>query len=92
MKLSIKQLSRGAILLMLPGLAWSGPVNVNVADADTIARELSGIGATRALAIVAYREEHGEFASLDELLRVKGVGPSVLAKNQADILLGDASE
>lgn len=57
-------------------------VNLNTADADTLQRELAGIGETKAKAIVAYREEHGNFASVDELLEVKGIGPATLEKNR----------
>ena len=41
-------------------------VNLNTADAATLQSELVGIGAAKAQAIVAYREEHGNFASVDE--------------------------
>lgn len=57
-------------------------VNLNTADAATLQRELVGIGATKAQAIVAYREEHGNFASVDELLEVKGIGEATLEKNR----------
>ncbi|RMH84861.1 helix-hairpin-helix domain-containing protein [Pseudomonas sp. AOB-7] len=57
-------------------------VNLNTADADTLQRELAGIGETKAKAIVAYREEHGDFASVDELLEVKGIGQATLEKNR----------
>lgn len=57
-------------------------VNLNTADAETLQRELVGIGATKAQAIVAYREEHGNFASVDELLEVKGIGEATLEKNR----------
>ena len=67
----------------------AGPVNVNTADAATIAAELSGIGLVRAQAIVDYREANGPFASIDDLLDVSGVGPHVLDMNRADIRLSD---
>ena len=57
-------------------------VNLNTADADTLQRELAGIGETKAKAIVAYREEHGNFVSVDELLEVKGIGQATLEKNR----------
>ena len=56
-------------------------VNINTADTETLARELSGVGAAKARAIVEYREAHGEFASADELLEVKGIGMAILEKN-----------
>lgn len=57
-------------------------VNLNTADADTLQRELLGIGETKAKAIVAYRDAHGNFASVDELLEVKGIGEATLEKNR----------
>lgn len=63
-------------------LAKAVVVNLNTADAVTLQRELVGIGATKAQAIVAYREEHGNFASVDELLEVKGIGEATLEKNR----------
>ncbi|WP_278433172.1 MULTISPECIES: ComEA family DNA-binding protein [Stutzerimonas] len=56
------------------------PVNLNAADAETLSRELRGIGETKAKAIIAYREEHGPFSSVDELLEVKGIGSAILDK------------
>lgn len=63
-------------------VAQVAAVNLNTADAATLQRELVGIGATKAQAIVAYREEHGNFASVDELLEVKGIGEATLEKNR----------
>lgn len=63
-------------------VAQVAAVNLNTADAETLQRELVGIGATKAQAIVAYREEHGNFASVDELLEVKGIGEATLEKNR----------
>lgn len=83
--------------LMLPVLAgialsgpvpvWAGPVNVNEADAPTIARELKGIGLTKAEAIVAWRDAHGRFRDVDQLLEVDGIGPRILELNREYILL-----
>lgn len=63
-------------------VAQTGLVNLNTADVATLQRELAGIGATKAQAIVAYREEHGDFATVDELLEVKGIGEATLEKNR----------
>ena len=60
-------------------------VDINHADAATIARVLVGIGMSRAEAIVAYREEFGSFASLEELMMVRGVGEVTLKNNESRI-------
>lgn len=65
----------------------AAPVNLNTADVETLTRELKGIGETKAKAIVQYREAHGPFTSIDELLEVKGIGAATLEKNRAKLSL-----
>lgn len=60
----------------------AGKVNLNTADAATLERELLGIGEVKAQAIVAYRAANGAFASVDDLLEVKGIGAAILEKNR----------
>ncbi len=55
-------------------------LDINSADAQTIADTLSGIGLTKAQDIVAYREMYGDFRSVDELIEVRGIGEATLAK------------
>lgn len=62
-------------------------VNINVADADTLQRELKGIGKVKAEAIVAYREQNGPFTSVDQLLEVKGVGKALVERNRGKLSL-----
>lgn len=54
------------------------PLDLNRATAVEL-DELPGIGPTTAAAIVAHREEHGEFATTEGLLDVPGIGPAKLA-------------
>ena len=68
-------------------VAQTATINLNSADAETLTRELKGIGATKAQAIIAYREAHGPFGSVDELLEVKGIGAATLEKNRAKLSL-----
>ncbi len=73
------------LALALP-LAAAEPVDINSADASTIAENLNGIGLTRAEAIVAYREAHGPFQDADELVNVKGIGLATVNKNRELIM------
>jgi competence protein ComEA len=57
-------------------------IDLNGADAPTLQRELAGVGEAKAKAIVAYRETNGPFASVDELLEVKGIGKAILDRNR----------
>ena len=55
----------------------SALVNINAAGATEL-EALPGIGEVLAATIVAYRDEHGPFASVDQLEDVSGIGPSTL--------------
>jgi competence protein ComEA len=57
-------------------------VDINAADAMTIAEVMDGVGVVKAEAIVAHRELVGKFQSLDQLLEVSGIGPATLEKNR----------
>ena len=85
---SLKRFSYLAICaLILPLVAFAGPVNVNTADAETISAELQGVGLSKALAIVDYRKAHGPFKSIDDLTLVKGIGERTVEINRSNILL-----
>jgi competence protein ComEA len=71
--------------LMPVVVAWAGPIDINTADAATIAKELKGIGLSRAQAIVDYREKNGAFKSIDDLRKIKGVGDKTLELNRPNI-------
>lgn len=57
----------------------NGLININTATLDEL-MQLDGIGEVKGRAIIAYREEHGSFASVSELLNVKGIGEKTLEK------------
>ena len=69
----------------LAAAAHAGPVNLNTADAATLARELKGIGDAKAQAIVEFRQKNGGFRTVDELSLVKGVGQRLIEQNRADL-------
>jgi competence protein ComEA len=79
---SIKPEAPAPITAQMPTAEQSAKVNLNAADAETLRRDLFGIGAAKAKAIVAYRESNGPFTAVDELLEVKGIGKALLEKNR----------
>jgi len=57
----------------------SGLVNINKADTSQLCT-LPGIGESRAAAIIAYREEHGDFASPEDIMQVSGIKTAAYEK------------
>jgi competence protein ComEA len=76
---------------LMPLMAWAGPVDINKADAATIAKELQGIGLSRAQAIVDYRSKNGAYKSAEDLRKVKGIGAKTLELNRANIRVDGAA-
>lgn len=63
----------------------AAPVDINTANARAIANSMKGVGIKKAEAIVAYRKKNGNFKSIDELSKVKGIGKKTVAKNRKNI-------
>lgn len=76
--------------LTLPSLAQA-QVDINRADAKTLARSMSGVGLVKAEAIVAYRNEHGPFRDADDLAKVHGIGAKTIDANRDNIVIVNAS-
>lgn len=85
-------------LLAIAALAFTGwaaaaeppeAVNINTADAETIARVLNGVGLKKAEAIVRHRETHGRFDRAADLTAVKGIGEAILKKNADKIVVSE---
>lgn len=66
-------------------------INLNTADAATLARDMDGIGATKARAIVDHRSAKGAFRSVDELALVKGIGSKTLERNRERLTVGSSA-
>ena len=81
-----------AVAFVLSHIAFAaeptGPVDINTANAETLAEAIHGVGLKRADAIVRHREEHGAFSSIDELAQVRGISAETVEKNRGRITVG----
>lgn len=68
------------------------PLDVNTATAEQLAAVMTGVGRKKAQAIIEYRNEKGAFSEIDELIFVKGIGPSLLKKNRGYLSIGPGEE
>jgi len=64
-------------------------VNINEASPEQLAEKLKGVGMRKAMAIVKYREQHGPFGDVEDLVKVRGIGKSIVRRNKDRIVLGD---
>lgn len=67
------------VLFQSPEQTATQKINVNTASALEL-EDLPGIGPSLAAKIIAYRQEHGPFVTVDDLLHVSGIGPVKLAQ------------
>ena len=70
------------------GGATAQLVNINTASLEEL-RTLKGLGPTKAYAIIAYRNAHKGFKSIDELDNVPGIGPATLARVRDYVTVGE---
>jgi competence protein ComEA len=66
------------IFLLVPLMVNAAMVNINTASKGQLV-SLKGIGEVKAQAIIEYREAHGPFDSIDDILNVQGIGPATFA-------------
>lgn len=78
-----RSVSHSSTRELLPG----EKINLNTADAETL-QLLSGIGPALSSAIIEYRLEHGSFQSIEELLKVPGIGEKKYAAICNSITVG----
>ena len=90
MRRSFRELLRLIIFGICSATLYAGPVNINTADAETLAFELTGIGPALAAAIIEDREMNGNFVSPESLMRVSGIGTRILEMNRPNILVSDS--
>lgn len=66
------------------------PININTASAEEL-ETLPDIGPALAERIIAYRETHGLFKNVDDLINVKGIGEAVLSELRDLVSVGSSS-
>lgn len=81
----LRNLIFATIAALASSLAFAGPVNINTADAQTLATNMNGVGLSKAEAIVAYRKANGPFHSIDDLAKVKGIGAKTVERNRDNL-------
>lgn len=72
--------------------AVAATIDINSADAATLDRGMKGVGQKTAAAIVDYRAKHGPFSTVDDLVKVKGIGPALVEKNRAKLSVGGVTK
>ena len=76
------------LLASIPAAAID-PIDINTATAEELADAMTGVGLKKAAAIIAYRNENGPFASIDDLVQVRGIGAATVDANRGRLLVMD---
>lgn len=79
------------LMLMLTFSIAIAAVDINKADVAALTT-LPGIGETKAKAIVEYREKNGPFKTVQDLDKVKGIGPKMMEKLKDQVTVGTATQ
>lgn len=61
-------------------------VDINQANVKALLT-LKGVGKVKAQAIINYRNTKGKFQSIDDLLKIKGIGEKILSDNKSKIMI-----
>lgn len=64
-------------------------IDLNTATAVELT-SLKGIGPKKAEAVIAYRDKHGPFESVDQIVNVSGIGPKTLQANREWLMVSEA--
>lgn len=92
---NLAQIVQDEMVIMVPGMnddvvsvdsgmTGENKVRINYATQEEI-ETLSGIGPSKAQTIIEYREEHGLFKNVDDLLEISGIGEKTLENIRDDI-------
>lgn len=82
-----KEAAEGLVSLPTGEAKSDGRININTADAAAL-QTLPGVGESRALAIIAYREEKGPFSAPEEIMNVSGIKEGLYTKIKDHIKVG----
>jgi competence protein ComEA len=74
------------LLLVFLVVSLFAKIDLNSADVKTLA-SINGVGEKKAEAIIDYREKNGKFKTIDDVLKVKGIGNKLLEviKQEAEV-------
>jgi competence protein ComEA len=82
-----------SVILLVAGIAHAGePVNINTANAETLASAINGVGIKKAREIIAYRQQNGPFASVDDLTKVTGIGTHTVENSRENLTVKTSGE
>lgn len=95
-----RTLARSLRRLVLPGVllacllatipvAAEEAIDINTATAEEFAAAMTGVGIKKARAIVAYRDENGPFVTIEDLVKVRGIGNATLDSNRHRLSVTD---
>ena len=87
-RLALPGVLLACLLAAIPAAAEDA-IDINTATAEEFAAAMTGVGLKKAKAIVAYRDENGPFVSIEDLVKVRGIGSATLDSNRDRLSVTD---
>lgn len=95
-RFSFVKISHLVCILCLNLFAFSAtaaePLDINQATAKQLSLIMTGVGESKAQAIIDYRQQNGPFESVEDLIKVRGIGSAILDKNRLFITVAPVSD
>jgi competence protein ComEA len=76
-----------SLAMLVSMQVYADPVDINTADARSLAVAIDGVGEKKAAIIIAYRDTHGPFNNVDELSNVKGIGAATVDRSRHNLMV-----
>jgi competence protein ComEA len=90
--MKVKAFLLSVIYVILSFSVSAEVVNLNKADAASLAHHLKGVGEKKAESIIEYRTEHEKFNAIEEIMEVKGIGEGIFNKIKDNLSLTEGVE
>ncbi len=90
-RLLVALIAASAVAIVAPATGETQPINVNTASVAELT-SISGIGPSKARAIVEHRDANGSFASVEDLQSVRGIGDKLLERLRPQVTVGGVDQ
>lgn len=79
------------VMSLVPTVMAQGKIDLNAATTDELV-QIKGIGEKYAQRIIEYREKNGPFRQIEDIMKVKGIGPKTFESIKESLIIESSEE